>query len=278
MLYLVPTPIGNLEDMTLRAIRVLKEVDRIFAEDTRHTMKLLNHFDIHTPLQSCHQHNEREAAEKIIKMLQNGATIALVSDAGLPGISDPGHLVVQRVIAEGLAFTVLPGASAATTALIYSGLACNEFVFAGFLSRIKKERRRQIELLQSETRTTIFYESPHRMGNTLKELAACVDKNRMGAVCRELTKVHEECQRGTLDELALQYQENVKGECVFLIEGTHRLQAEENSEDLLEQMQQWIEQGKKPKEAAKLIATQQHSANELYQAYIKKKKEEYLTE
>lgn len=273
MLYLVPTPIGNLEDITLRSLRVLKKVDCIFAEDTRHTLGLLNHFDIHVPLQSCHQHNERECAQKITDLLEQGKEIALVSDAGMPGISDPGHIIVQRVIEAGLSFTVLPGASAATTALVLSGLPCDQFVFVGFLPRGKKQRKATILALQNETRTMILYESPYRLHATLMELSESL-QNRNAAVCRELTKMHEECRRGTLSALADHYQETVKGECVLLIHGVDpaSLSPEENEESRLQIMEEWVAQGHKAKDAAKRAATVSVSANQLYQLYLKKKR------
>lgn len=272
MLYLVPTPIGNLEDMTFRSINTLKKVERIFAEDTRHTSGLLNHFQIQTPLSACHQHNERECAKRIVSYLEAGVDIALVSDAGLPGISDPGYLVVQAVIEANFPFTVLPGASAATTALILSGLPCDQFAFFGFLPRINKKRHEFLAQLQEETKTMILYESPFRLGTTFTELAELLGKDRSAAVCRELTKMHEECRRGTLEELAAFYQEAPKGECVIVIAGKPLDPQEEISiELLLDEMQSWIDQGKKAKEAAKLLATPSISANQLYQLYIQQK-------
>ncbi len=274
MLYLVPTPIGNLEDMTFRSIKVLNQVSRIFAEDTRHTLGLLRHFNIQTPLSACHQHNERECAKKIIALLEAGDDIALVSDAGLPGISDPGHVVVSALVEANLPFTVLPGASAATTALILSGLPCDQFVFMGFLPRINKKRNEFFMQLQAESRTSIIYESPFRLGNTLLELSKQLGEERPAAVCRELTKMHEECVRGTLSELADFYTETPKGECVIVIAGQPQTHIEEaNIEALLLQMHDWILQGKKPKEAAKLSANAACSANQLYQAYIEQKNE-----
>lgn len=272
MLYLVPTPIGNLEDITLRSLRVLKKADCIFAEDTRHTLGLLNHFDIRVPLYACHQHNERECAQKIIDLLEQGKEIALVSDAGMPGISDPGHIVVQTVIESDLPFTVLPGASAATTALVLSGLPCDQFVFMGFLPRGKKQRNTMLAQLQSEVRTTILYESPYRLHTTLLELAQALD-NREAAVCRELTKMHEECRRGSLQALADHYRDQVKGECVLLIHGANpdSICPEESEETLLQAMKDWMAKGEKAKDAAKRVATASISANQLYQLYLKQK-------
>lgn len=272
MLYLVPTPIGNLEDMTFRSINILKKVSRIFAEDTRHTAGLLNHFQIQTPLSACHQHNERECAKKIVAYLETDMDIALVSDAGLPGISDPGHLVVQAVIEANLPFTVLPGASAATTALILSGLPCDQFSFIGFLPRINKKRHELFEQIIQETKTMIIYESPFRLGHTCQELSQLLGEDRPAAVCRELTKMHEECKRGTLKELAAFYKEAPKGECVIVIAGKPLdLELTIDLDSLLLEMQSWIDQGKKAKEAAKLVATSSISANQLYQAYIQQK-------
>lgn len=218
-LFLVPTPIGNLEDMTFRAIEVLKNCDLILAEDTRQTMKLLRHYSIENPLQSFHQHNEHKVLQRYVEKLQNGEQIALVSDAGTPGISDPGFLLVRECIAQGIEVQTLPGATAFVPALVNSGLPCDRFVFEGFLPH-KKGRQTKIQQLVEETRTIVFYESPYRLVKTLNQLGEFFGKDRRSAVCRELTKLHEETRRGTLEELAKHYEAaGVKGEIVLVVEG-----------------------------------------------------------
>lgn len=218
-LYLVPTPIGNLKDITLRALEILQEADLIAAEDTRHSLKLLNHFNIKKPLISYHQHNEQEKSGNIIQRLKEGATIALVTDAGTPGISDPGSVIVQKCIEEGIPFEVLPGATAITTALVYSGLDTTKFLFRGFLPRENKERKPIIEELKDRRETLIFYEAPHRLKNTLEFLKESFG-NRKIAVCRELTKLHEEILRMNIEEAILHYSDNEpRGEYVLIVEG-----------------------------------------------------------
>lgn len=268
MLYLVATPIGNLEDITLRSLRILNEVDLVYAEDTRHTLKLFNHFDIHKPLFACHAHNERQAAEQIVSLLQEGKQIALVSDAGLPGISDPGSVVVQQVVAANLPFTVLPGACAATTALVLSGLSTSFFSFAGFLPREKKQRIALCAVLQKQTGTIILYESPHRLKDTIRELYLLFGA-RPAAVCREITKKFEQCIRGTLLDLPEKLPDEVKGECVLVLQGAaSEIEDLPSLAELLVHMQKLISQGRKAKESAKLLANDQYSANQLYQAFL----------
>jgi 16S rRNA (cytidine1402-2'-O)-methyltransferase len=218
-LYLVPTPIGNLEDMTFRAIRIMKEADIIAAEDTRNTKKLSNYFEIDTPIISYHEHNKDTSGPKFIERMVQGETIALVSDAGMPSISDPGYELVKAAIEKGLSVIPLPGANAALTALIASGLAPQPFYFYGFLHRGKKEKRAELERLRSLTDTFILYESPHRLKETLKELHTALG-NRKIVICRELTKKFEEFIRGSLEEVIL-WAENgeVRGEFCLLIEG-----------------------------------------------------------
>ena len=196
-LYLVPTPIGNLKDITLRALEVLKSVDEIAAEDTRQSLKLLNHFEIKKPLFSYHQHNEQGKSEQIISKLEDGISIALVTDAGTPGISDPGSVIVSKCIENNIDFEVLPGATAFTTALVYSGLDTTRFVFRGFIPRETKDRKVLVEEIKDKKETLIFYESPHRLLDTLSFLKNSLG-NRSIAVCRELTKLHEDIFRGTL--------------------------------------------------------------------------------
>lgn len=218
-LYLIPTPIGNLEDITLRAIRLLGEVDAILAEDTRQTGILLKHLSIRKPLLSHHAFNEHHTSGAIVARLQKGENLALVSDAGTPGISDPGFLLVRACLAEGLRVETLPGPTAFVPALVSSGLPCDRFVFEGFLPH-KKGRATRIAALSAEERTLIFYESPHRLVKTLQQLAEAFGPERRACVSRELTKIHEENRAGTLASLAAHYAAGtVKGEIVLVVEG-----------------------------------------------------------
>jgi 16S rRNA (cytidine1402-2'-O)-methyltransferase len=200
LLYLCATPIGNLEDVSRRVLRVLGEVDLVAAEDTRHTLKLFSHFDIHTPLTSYHEHNKKSKGEYLLQQLLEGKNVALVTDAGLPGISDPGEDMVALAVGAGVQVVPLPGPSAALTALVASGLPTGRFVFEGFLPARGKQRKQRLEELKGEKRTIILYESPHRIKDTLAELAAALGERR-AAVGRELTKKYEEIRRGTLPEL-----------------------------------------------------------------------------
>ncbi len=216
-LYLVPTPVGNLEDITLRALRILKEVDLVLAEDTRTTSILFHHYDIHTPLLSHHKFNEHDQVESIAERIERGENIALVSDAGTPGISDPGYLLTRCCIEHGIETESLPGATAFVPALVNSGFPCDRFCFEGFLPQ-KKGRQKRLSQLASEERTIIFYESPFRLHKLLVELSEVFGGERMACVAREISKVHEEFRRGTLAELALFYESNTpKGEIVLLV-------------------------------------------------------------
>lgn len=219
-LTLVPTPIGNLEDITLRAIRTLREADLIACEDTRTTGTLCNHHGIEPPRTSFHVHNEHKKTPELIERLLDGAHIALVSDAGTPGISDPGFLLVREAVKAGVAVEALPGPTAFVPALVASGLPGDRFVFEGFLPH-KKGRQTRIREIAAETRTVVIYESPHRLVRLLRELTEHAGSDRRAAVCRELTKVHEEIRRGSLTELHDHYaeQEKVRGEVVVVIEG-----------------------------------------------------------
>jgi 16S rRNA (cytidine1402-2'-O)-methyltransferase len=218
-LYLVPTPIGNLKDITLRAIEILKSADVILAEDTRTSGQLLKHLEISRPLQSYHIFNEHKTVEKLVERMNRGEIFALISDAGTPAISDPGFLLVREVLAAGLDVQCLPGATAFVPALVNSGLPNDRFVFEGFLPH-KKGRRTRIDGLVEEVRTIIFYESPHRLLKTLGQLAEAFGADRQACVSRELTKLHEENVRGTLAELIEYYQTNVlKGEIVLTVAG-----------------------------------------------------------
>ena len=223
-LYIVPTPIGNLEDITLRAIRILKECDLILAEDTRNTIHLLKHFQIDKPLKSYHQHNEHKVLQEIILLIQQGKSIALVSDAGTPAISDPGFLLVRECISAGIAVETLPGPTAFVPALVNSGFPCDNFMFIGFLP-IKKGRSTKIKSLLEETKTIILYESPYRLVKTLEELKSSLGADRKASVSRELSKLFEETKRGTLQELATYFSlKTVKGEIVIVVEGLNRKQ------------------------------------------------------
>ena len=217
MLYIVPTPVGNLEDITLRALRVLKEADLILAEDTRTSSVLLKHYDIHRPLQSYHKFNEHKAVDMLVERLKGGETMALVSDAGTPGISDPGFLLARECVRAGVEVQCLPGATAFVPALVASGLPCDKFVFEGFLPQ-KKGRMTRLQQLGAEDRTIVLYESPYRVVKTLEQLAEVMDPDRQVAVCREISKVHEQTVRGTLSEALAHFREHApKGEFVIII-------------------------------------------------------------
>lgn len=218
-LYLVPTPIGNLEDITLRAIRVLKEVDFILAEDTRTSGKLLKHFEIHTPMHSHHMHNEHKSVEGILSRLQAGESCAVISDAGTPAISDPGFLITRACVAADIPVECLPGATAFVPALVNSGLPNDKFIFEGFLP-VKKGRQTRLQLLAEETRTMIFYESPHKLQKTLTQFVEYFGKDRKLSVSRELTKLFEETKRGTAEKVLEYYTKKpAKGEIVIIVEG-----------------------------------------------------------
>ena len=218
-LYLVPTPIGNLEDITLRALKVLQEVDYILAEDTRTSGKLLKHFDISTPMQSHHMHNEHKTVDTIVKRLQSGETFALISDAGTPAISDPGFLLTRACVQNNIEVECLPGATAFVPALVNSGLPNDKFVFEGFLP-VKKGRQTRLQFLAEETRTMIFYESPHKLLKTLANFAEYFGEDRQISVSRELTKLFEETKRGSVKEVLTYYTEKpAKGEIVIVVEG-----------------------------------------------------------
>ena len=218
-LYLCATPIGNLEDITLRALRILKEVDVVFAEDTRTTAVLFKHYDIKTPLLSHHKFNEHKQVEKIAERIEMGQNVALVSDAGTPGISDPGFLLTKTCIEHEIETECLPGATAFVPALVNSGFPCDKFCFEGFLPQ-KKGKQKRISQLAEETRTIIFYESPFRLVKTLQQIAEVFGKDRKACVAREISKLHEDFQRGTLEELINHFTEKgVKGEIVFMVAG-----------------------------------------------------------
>lgn len=259
-LYLCATPIGNLEDMTFRVIRTLKEVDMIAAEDTRNSIKLLNHFEIKTPMISYHEYNKIEKGHKLVQMLLEGKNLALITDAGTPGISDPGEELVQMCYEAGVPVTSLPGAAACITALTLSGLSTRRFAFEAFLPSDKKERQQVLEELKNDTRTVICYEAPHRLVKTLKELLEALGNRRI-TICRELTKKHETAWQTHIAEACEYYQENVpKGECVLVIEGRSReeLKAEEQEQweqmPLEAHMEHYESQGMDHKSAMKQVA------------------------
>ena len=259
-LYLCATPIGNLEDMTFRVIRTLKEVDMIAAEDTRNSIKLLNHFEIKTPMTSYHEYNKIEKGHKLVQMLLEGKNLALITDAGTPGISDPGEELVQMCYEAGVPVTSLPGAAACITALTLSGLSTRRFAFEAFLPSDKKGRQQVLEELKNDTRTVICYEAPHRLVKTLKELLEALGNRRI-TICRELTKKHETAWQTHIAEACEYYQENApKGECVLVIEGRSReeLKAEEQEQweqmPLEAHMEHYESQGMDHKSAMKQVA------------------------
>jgi 16S rRNA (cytidine1402-2'-O)-methyltransferase len=274
-LYLVPTPIGNLKDITLRALEVLENVDLIAAEDTRQSIKLLNHFNIKKTLVSYHKHNEQGKSTDLIEKLKEGKNIALVSDAGTPGISDPGSIIVLRCIEENIDFEVLPGATAVTTALVYSGLNTDKFIFRGFIPRDNKDRRMIIDELRDRKETLIFYESPHRIKDTLEFLKNSLG-NRKIALCRELTKLHEEILRFSLEEAIHHYSEkDIKGEFVIVVEGKKEeeiLEEEKSKWEVIsieEHIKKYISEGLSKKEAVKKVAKDRKlSKSEIYKYSI----------
>lgn len=232
-LYIVPTPVGNLEDMTFRAVKVLQEADLILAEDTRTSSVLLKHFDIHGRLQSHHKFNEHQTVEAIKERILAGLNVALVSDAGTPGISDPGFLLVRTCAAEGIEVQTLPGATACIPAIVSSGLPCDRFCFEGFLPQ-KKGRQTALRALEGETRTMVFYESPYRLVKTLDQLAEVFGPERLCSVAREISKIHEEHRRGTLVEVAAWFRDHEpKGEIVIVVAGapSRRREKEEGDDE-----------------------------------------------
>jgi len=273
-LYLVPTPIGNLEDMSFRALRILKEADVIAAEDTRNTKKLCNYFEITTPIVSYHEHNKENSGRHMLDRLRNGQVIALVSDAGMPTISDPGYELVKDAIAEQLKVIPLPGANAALTALIASGLVPQPFYFYGFLQRGAKQKKEELQRLKKIESTWVMYESPHRLKETLKQMLDILgDRNIV--LCRELTKKFEEFIRGTISEaLAWANESEVRGEFCLIIEGAMPATEEEeivwwSSMDLVKHVDYYVEaKGLQSKEAIKQVAKDRGlQKREVYQAY-----------
>ena len=259
-LYLCATPIGNLEDITLRVLRTLKEADLIAAEDTRHSIKLLNHFDIKTPMTSYHEFNKVEKARYLVDKMREGTNVALITDAGTPGISDPGEELVRQCYEAGIEVTSLPGPAACITALTISGMATRRFAFEAFLPSDKKEKQEIFEELKKETRTIILYEAPHRLVRTLSELLENLGDRRI-SVCRELTKTHETVFRTTVSEALSYYEtEEPRGECVLVIEGKNRMEIQQEQErsweaiSIEEHMKRYLDGGTDKKEAMKLVA------------------------
>lgn len=257
-LYIVPTPIGNLKDITLRAIETLKSVDVIMAEDTRQSIKLLNHFEIKKPLYNYHMHNEKEKTEVILNKVMSGENIALISDAGTPCISDPGNILIKRLIEENVEFEVLPGATAFVPALIYSGFDTSKFIFIGFLPKKHNEIIKTLEMYTNYEEMLIFYESPHRIDKTLTIIREIMG-NREISVAREITKIHEEIFRGTVDEF-LQSNVNRRGEFVIVVNGRSLREKKEEEVKKWEELSveehiiKYINDGKTKKEAIKLVA------------------------
>ncbi|MCC5636438.1 16S rRNA (cytidine(1402)-2'-O)-methyltransferase [Nostoc sp. CHAB 5844] len=254
-LYVVGTPIGNLEDITFRAVRILQTVDLIAAEDTRHTGKLLQHFQVKTPQLSYHEHNRNSRIPEILEHLSNGKAIALVSDAGMPGISDPGYELIKACIDAGIKVVPIPGASAAITALSAAGLPTDKFTFEGFLPPKAQQRREHLENLQTEFRTLIFYESPHRLPETLQDLADIFGSDRQIVLARELTKLYEEFWRGTIvDAIAHYNQRQPQGEYTLVVAGTPATQPLLTETELKAELQQLISQGISRSQASRQLA------------------------
>ena len=254
-LYVVGTPIGNLEDITFRAVRILQTVDIIAAEDTRHTGKLLQHFQVKTPQVSYHEHNRTSRIPELLEYLVNDKAIALVSDAGMPGISDPGYELVKACIEAGIAVVPIPGASAAITALSAAGLPTDRFVFEGFLSPKSQQRQEHLESLQTESRTLIFYESPHRLRDTLQDLALVWGSDRQIVLARELTKLYEEFWRGTIAEAIAHYnQREPQGEYTLVVAGIPPNQPQLTEEELKAELKQLISQGISRSQASRQLA------------------------
>ena len=274
-LYLCATPIGNLEDMTFRCVRILKEVDLIAAEDTRNSIRLLNHFEIKTPMTSYHEYNKIEKGRKLVEKLREGTDIALITDAGTPGISDPGEELVRMCREEGIPVTAVPGAVACVTALTISGLPTRRFAFEAFLPTEKKERQQILEELKQETRTIVLYEAPHRLVKTLRLLLETLG-DRQVRVCRELTKKHETVYENTLSGAVSYYEEQEpKGECVLVIAGKSReeIRREEQMQweemTLEEHMEKYLSEGMDRKEAMKQVAKDRGiGKREVYRALL----------
>ena len=269
-LYIVATPIGNLEDITLRALKILKSVDLIAAEDTRHTLKLLNHFEISKPLISYHRHNEDTKTDVLIEKLKNGENIALVSDAGTPGICDPGAQAIKQAIEENIKVIPIPGACASIQALIGSGLDTSEFIFMGFLPTNKKNRNVKLQEIENATKTLILYEAPHKIKQTLIDLKNVLNGKKI-VIARELTKIHEEFLRINIDEL-IEKADDLKGEICIVIEGKALVETNQFENMSVEEHYKYYEaQGLEKKEIIKQIAKDRKvPKNEIYQLFVSK--------
>lgn len=253
-LYICPTPIGNLEDITLRTLRILREVDLIAAEDTRHSIKLLNHYDIKKSLTSYHEHNIRQKGEELIYKLKEGLDIAIITDAGMPGISDPGADIISLAINEDIEIIGLPGASAGITALVVSGLSTEKFVFEGFLSSKKQEKKKRIKELEDEHRTIILYESPHRILDTL-DMILEIFGNRNIAIIRELTKLYEDIYRGDIHGAIERYStKKIKGEFVIILDGKKEEEREKEEVDIINELKKYVDGGFSKKESVKMVS------------------------
>ena len=269
-LFLVATPIGNLEEMSVRAINTLKEVDCIAAEDTRNTIKLLNHFEIRTKLMSHHEHNWKQSIPKILELLKDGKNIALVSDAGYPAISDPGYELVQVAIQEGYGVVPISGPNACLNALVVSGIAPQPFTFYGFLDHQDKTKKKELQALKNHQETLVFYESPYRVEKTLSIMLEIFGDRSM-ALCRELTKRHEEIIRGTISEI-ISLCETLKGEMVLVVEGAKEIEEQNEDVDIIAEIEKRLSQGASSKDAIKDVAkTFQLKKNEVYDLYLKHK-------
>ena len=277
IIYIVGTPIGNLSDFSPRAIQTLREVDFIAAEDTRVTLKLLNHFDIRKPLVSYHEHNLRQRGEAIIQRVLDGENVAVVSDAGMPCVSDPGEDIVRLAAEADIQTIVIPGPSAAISALCISGLSTSRFSFEGFLSTKRKNRREHLQSLIGDTHTLIFYEAPHKLLDTLKDMAAAFGADRRISLCREMTKIHEQVFRTTLEEAVQYYTENTpKGEFVLILEGAQKpVEPEITFEQAVEEASRLVQSGIRATDAAKQVSAHTpFKKSEIYSALISMSREE----
>lgn len=270
MLYVCPTPIGNLEDITLRVLRVLGEVDLILAEDTRRTAQLLHHYEIRKPLESFHDHNEKEKTEKILKRLRQGENIALVSDAGMPGISDPGAWLIKQMIEEGLPCEILPGANAALIAFLQSGFLSPHFLYYGFLPRKKGARQEELERLKELQFPIIFYEAPHRLVSMLTDLLACFG-DRPASISRELTKTFEETQRGSLHQLIEFFEEHrPRGEFVITVSGAEKGNQKITEDDIIHKLTHLINRGLSRKTAINEVSREYRlPKNQIYEIALR---------
>ena len=277
IIYIGGTPIGNLSDFSPRAIQTLREVDFIAAEDTRVTLKLLNHFDIRKPLVSYHEHNLRQRGEAIIQRVLDGENVAVVSDAGMPCVSDPGEDIVRLAAEADIQTIVIPGPSAAISALCISGLSTSRFSFEGFLSTNRKNRREHLQSLIGDTHTLIFYEAPHKLLDTLKDMAAAFGADRRISLCREMTKIHEQVFRTTLEEAVQYYTENTpKGEFVLILEGAQKpVEPEITFEQAVEEASRLVQSGIRATDAAKQVSAHTpFKKSEIYSALISMSREE----